>query len=404
MRILFWLCFTGLIAGLLIRIPFAGGGILITDILIPLFSGIWLIKKIITNDKFPKNSFFLPGLVFAFIALISFILNAHTLEFKEQVLSFSYLIRFVSTLILGVAATELFQKDRKKFFHKLFLISGFTILLGFLQFYLFPSLSNISTEGGFDPHTGRLLGTWMDPNYLGGFLAFIIPILFAQTYKDISKRKIARHALIALFFVFAIFLTFSRSAYLAVASGLFLFFLFRDRKIIIIGIFIIALGITINERAQKRVTEFAGTVKSIIFQDTDEIDPTANLRIQNWRKSYELFEKNKLVGIGFNTYRFKAAEEGIIDENFFSAGGADSTPLTILVTSGILGFLSFTYFCIKILFKSLKRYLLTKDEIYLGFCGGFLAMLVHSLFVNSFMFPLIFLPIMAVAGVLENRK
>lgn len=416
MKHFFWFALALIIPGLLIRIPFGGAGILMTDIILPLFAGIWIIKKIIFQEKFPRNKFIIPGFIFVSIALLSWVLGAWNLDMKAKILSISYIVRFFSVLIFAWAATEYLPTNKKgkksisKFLKNMYWILALILLFGFLQFYLIPDIGTFSTEGGFDPHTGRFLGTWMDPNYLGGFLAFMIPILLCTFYTQKSSKSRIVIGFLTLLTLWALFLTFSRSTYLAAAAGLFVFFLFHDRKMIIIGILVVTLGIFSSERATKRVGELLGTMKSVILLDTDEIDATASLRIENWQKSFELFEKYPVLGIGYNTYRFRAAEEGVVDESFFSAGGADSTLLTILVTTGITGILSFLYFCIKILFINLYRYFKLskkakhsqKGLIFLAFASGFIAIAVHSLFVNSFLFPLIFIPVMAVAGVLED--
>jgi len=293
----------------------------------------------------------------------------------------------------------------------LFWISGVTILLGYAQFVFIPDIGTWSTEGGWDPHTGRLLGTWMDPNFVAGFLGLIIPLAMGQWYdSESSKERFLLGGLILLF-LGALFLTFSRSGYLAATMGLFLFFLFRDPKVILIGIVVVMIGIFSNERAQKRVMELAGTVTSIILQSSDEIDPTASLRIQSWMQSFELFQKRPILGIGFNTYRYIAAEEGIVDESNFSSGGSDSTLLTVLVTTGVVGCFAFLWFLFSIWFYSFHRfcrsYSITKPSesqaLYLGFSSGCVALFVHSFFVNSLLFPLILMVVLIVAGRNEDN-
>ncbi len=403
MKYFFWFCLILIIPGLLIRIPFGGAGILLTDIFLPLFAIIWLGKKLILQEEFPQNKFILSGLIFLAVAAFSWILGAWELDIKAKILSFSYIIRFFSVLVFSWAAGE--QLGINSFLKNIYWILGVILFFGFLQFYLLPDIGEFSTEGGFDPHTGRFLGTWMDPNYLGGFLSFMIPLMLSSFYLLKNNKYRIIFGSFLLLTLWALFLTFSRSAYLATAVGMFIFFLFKDRKMIFIGIVIISLGILSSQRATKRVGELVGTMKSVILMDTDEIDATASLRIENWQKSFELWQKYPSFGIGYNTYRFRAAEEGVVDESFFSAGGADSTLLTILVTTGIFGFLSFSYFCTKILFINLRKYLRhkTKNKIYyLAFLSGFSAIIVHSLFVNSLLFPLIFLPVMAVGGRLEG--
>ncbi len=411
MRNFFWICLALLIPGLLARVAIGGSGILATDLLVPIFAALWVGKKIIFNEKFPKCDFIGAGFTFVIVALVTWFIGAWDLGISAKIFSFSYIVRIITMLIVGWAASEFFvqkgetlnykwQTTKEAFFKRFFLISGVVIVLGFVQFLLIPDISTFSREGGWDPHTGRLLGTWLDPNYLAGFLGFLLPIIAGAWYR---KRNfwlllLGGAALIALF------LTFSRSGYLAAIIGLGSFFLLRDWKIILLAVFIATLGLVASERAQKRVGELTGTMASIVLQDTAEIDPTAKLRIQNWIKSLDLWEKYPVVGIGYNTYRWRAAEEGVVDENYFSAGGADGTHLTVLVTTGIIGFLAYMWFLTILFWKPIQRWWKTKNELQLGFAMGFLSLIIHSLFVNSLFFPLIFLPAIVIAGVLQPVK
>ena len=416
MKKLFWLCLLLLIPGLLLRLDLGGSGILATDILLPLFAFTWVFQKIVVDRNFPKAAFLKPGFIFLAIALLSFLLGAGDLLFKEQVLSGAYLLRFFSLLIFGWAAVDLFpeKKEKEKLFQGLFKISGVVVLLGFFQFYFLPDISTFSTEGGWDPHTGRLLGTWMDPNFVAGFLGFMMPVALGKWYDSSSKKERFWLGVLILLFFGALFLTFSRSGYLAAGMGLGLFFLLRDPKVIFIGIIVAWVGIVSNERAQKRLNELAGTVSAIVMRNTDEIDPTASLRLESWRKSFELFQKYPVFGIGFNTYRYRAAEEGIVDESYFSSGGSDSSLLTVLVTTGVMGVIVYLWFWGGIFCRAMKIFISsnhTKSKVqsrktnsYLGVASGVLAIVVHSFFVNSLLFPLIFMPIIVVSGVILDRR
>ncbi len=430
MKKLFWFTLLLLIPGMLARVSFDGVGVLASDIILPVFTVLWISGKIIRNEKFPRNSWIGLGFLFLCWTLISWLIGAWDLGIKEKILSFSYIIRLTSLFIFGWAAMEILREKQNplnppyqgedkfnNFFAGFFLISGIVVFLGFLQFFIIPDISKFSTEGGWDPHTGRLLGTWLDPNYLAGFLGFLLPISIAKWY-DLKYLplprgegwgegfKIPRNFLFLLILssIIALFLTFSRSGYLATGLGLLIFFFFKDWKIILLAIFIAIIGIFSSERATKRVEELIDTFTSIVMQDTAEIDPTAKLRIQNWGKSFSLFEKNKFAGIGYNTYRYIAAEEGIVDENYFSAGGADSTHLTVLVTTGIIGFFLYLLFLGNILRLSWHKFREKNKSIYLGFFAGFCALLVHATFVNSLFFPLIFIPVMAVWGIISREN
>ncbi len=414
MRTFFWICLLLLIPGLLARASVGGTGVLATDLLIPLFAILWVGKKLITQEKFPHCDWITAGMLFVSVAIVSWLFGAWNLEFSEKVLSFAYCIRLLTIMIMGWAGVEFFGQKIPKlqtsdyklqnlkgvFFRRFFLISGVVIALGFLQFVLVPDISNWSTEGGWDPHEGRLLGTWLDPNYLAGFLGFLLPLVAGTWY----KKKNGFLLLLGLAGLAALFLTFSRSGYLAAAVGLGLFFLLRDWKIILISVRLAVLGLSLSERAQQRVTELSGTMASVLLQDTAEVDPTAKLRIQNWIKTVDVWKKYPVLGLGYNTYRWRGAEEGVVDESYFSAGGADGTHLTVLVTTGILGTLAYLWFLWMLFWKPVRRWWLNRDTQQLGFAMGILALLIHAMFVNSLFFPLIFLPVIVIAGVLEPTQ
>lgn len=417
MRNFFWICLLLLIPGLLARVSVGGSGILATDLLVPLFAVIWIGKKILLNEPFPRSDWIGAGMMFTFVALVTWLFGAWNLEFSAKILSAAYVLRLVTMLIIGWASVEFFNEDSLKnskvqssnnkgqntkdfFFTRFFLIAGVILVLGFVQFLLVPDISQWSTEGGWDPHTGRLLGTWLDPNYLAGFLGFLLPVLAGAWYR---KRNFFV-LFLGLLALVALFLTFSRSGYMAAAIGLGFFFLVRDWKILLLAFLLAMLGLAVSERAQQRVGELTGTLSSILLQDTAEIDPTAKLRIQNWIKTVDVWKKYPVFGLGYNTYRWRGAEEGVVDESFFSAGGADGTHLTILVTTGIVGSLAYLWFLWTLFWHPVRRWWFSRDERQLGFAMGLVSLFVHAVFVNSYFFPLIFLPVIVIAGVLQPTK
>ena len=397
LKIFFWICAGTMLPGLLIRIPFGGGGILLSDVLLPLFAVTWLGHKTIFDRKLPLISWWWPSLAFVLVALLSWLLGAWDLDLKAKILSFSYIIRFISIVVIAWAA---FEQKNEKIINGLFWLVGIIVGLGMVQFFVIPDIGAWSTTGGFDPHIGRLLGTWMDPNFVAGLLAFFLPVMCGRWYET---KNFWLAGLIG-FCVIALFLTFSRSGYLAAVGGLFIFFLLRDPKILLVAFLLVMIGLGSNQRAQERVGELAGTMSSIVLGNTDEIDATAKLRLQSWGKSVILWEKYPILGVGYNTYRYRAAEEGIVNEGDFAAGGSDSTLLTVLVTTGFIGLMAFLWFYIHFWWRAWLRFYIGKSTLDLGFVAGWSAILVHSVFVNSMLFPLIFMPMLITAAVLESRQ
>lgn len=406
MKVFFWICLGLLIPGLLLRIPVGGAGILSTDLVVPVFVLIWFLRNLLFRRSFPVHSLMIPGFLFLGLALFSFLLNVHYLQGgKEIFLSFSYLIRFLSMLLFGWAASDIFSspKDQNAFLKGLLYIALTIVLLGYIQFFLVPDISSWSSEGGWDPHQGRLLGTWLDPNFLGGFLAFLTPVLIGYFYDRPSNFPRWLLGGVILLFLGALFLTFSRSTYVSAALGFFFFFSFRDPKVLLVAFLVASLGLVSSERAQKRVGELSGTVLALVLRDTVEIDPTAHLRLKSWSNSLELFWENPVWGIGYNTYRYRAADAGLVDETYFSSGGSDSTHLTILITTGVVGFFIFLWFFVRLFLRPLTFFFQKGSPLFLGFSSGVLALFVHSFFVNSLLFPFLFLPLISLYAVLEQK-
>ncbi|HEY5713727.1 MAG TPA: O-antigen ligase family protein [Candidatus Gracilibacteria bacterium] len=429
MRIGFWICMACMIPGLLIRVPVGGAGILLSDFILPLFAAFFVFYQLFWKRSLPRYYFLGLGLLFGLIAIISWILGAWPLEFKEQIISFSYIVRWISLIVFGAAAGELYGGENLKtdesrnlgtknslytFLKGLWIIIAIILLIGFLQFFLIPDIGQFSTVGGFDPHTGRFLGTWMDPNFVAGLLAFFVPLMMGHWYSSPGYGTWSKGwlSILIVLSLVALFLTFSRSGYLAAGLGVGLFLLFRKPQIIVLGILMLSIGIATNPRANQRAEELFGTIGNIVFQESDEIDPTAMLRFESWEKTLELWEKYPIFGIGYNTYRYIASEEGLVDESYFSSGGSDSSLLTVLVTTGIVGFITFMLWYLQIWFHHLRKWYKSKFtpyplshtpyELHLGIWAGWSALFLHSFFVNSMLFPLILMPIMAVVGILRD--
>ena len=76
---------------------------------------------------------------------------------------------------------------------------------------------------GWDPHIGRLLSTWFDPNFIGGFLGFILSITIAlglYYWKEKRTKLALVLGIIGFIGLIALYLTYSRSGYLTLMAGL----------------------------------------------------------------------------------------------------------------------------------------------------------------------------------------
>ncbi|MCB9809591.1 O-antigen ligase family protein [Candidatus Peribacteria bacterium] len=407
LRALYWLLMLLLLPGMLLRVNLGGSGLLPADLLLPLYGVLWLGYRALFLRSVPRARFVLPGLVWLLIGLIGLLLTLWEMPLTEGIMSLAHWWRFLGLLCVGWSVPDLLTGlPEGRLLRRILLIVLGVIILGIVQYFLVPDISHWSTVGGWDPHMGRLLSTWMDPNYIAGMLAFCLPVVCGVLYQ--ARPALPQWALLGLLGLglLALYLTYSRSGYTAAVAGLLLFFVVHDRKWI--ALTLLAAGLTIvltpnleYSRMYQRVTQLAESVQSLVFQTDDSLDATASLRVQSWQESLQLAEQSPVVGIGFNTYRYYAVQAGIADETNFSAGGSDSSLLNVLITTGVLGLLVYLWFLATLVLPRLREYFTGRDTLSLGIASGVLALTLHSFFVNSLFYVFIMLLVLSLSGYQE---
>jgi putative inorganic carbon (HCO3(-)) transporter len=395
--------------------------LLISDIFIPLFVSVWIFTKIFKEKstlitKQPR--LLIPFILFIIIGGLSLIQATVFLNPREILSGSLYLIRFVQYGLLYFVTLDTIT-NHKQITNtiKVIAISAvFLAIAGFIQLKIYPNLSDL-VEKGWDPHINRLVSTWLDPNFIGGLFAFIISILLGiALYTKKVEHKMGILGIVVML-ALALFLTYSRSAYLALGTGVLIISLLKSRKIFIIMLAIFIIGIGISPRAQQRVGELTQSITSIVNTESALTpDPTAKLRIQSWEQSIQLIKKRPLLGSGYNTLRTVMHKEGFIkDPQVHSGSGSDSSLLTILSTTGILGLIPFIFLYIYSLITAFKNWrknekktsnktdsLTTIKGYSFGLIGGIFALLVHSIFVNSLLFPQILIYFWICIGINES--
>lgn len=179
----------------------------------------------------------------------------------------------------------------------------------------------------------------------------------------------------------ALVLTFSRSSYAALLVVGVILTLLRSRRMFLLLVVVLGIVVLTVPRVQERVL---GALS---------IDETARLRLVSWQNALTVVRDHPVTGIGYNTYRFVQVDYGFLkDSTEHSAGGSDSSLLTILVTTGPLGVLTYLWIVWSSLsiawssYRSKTASAFTKG-LGLGALAGLVGLLVHSVFINSLLFP-----------------
>ncbi len=380
--------------GQLGRLPFLPEGLnlYITDILVAATVFYWFLHSFIVKKKLklPRRGFLI--LAFIFIAFISLINSSQYLEsLQELLISASYLARFVFYSGLFFVGASLDKQSREKII-SVFLLSGVLLaLFGFIQLLFFPDWSQFAYLG-WDPHKNRLLSTFFDPNFTGIYLVLVINLFFyrfvetgliASLREKITFPSILLVA-VAVICSIGLLLTFSRSAWLAMAISIFIWGIFKSKKLFFAAALLAFLAYFAIPRVQTRI---AGGF---------DPDDSAKLRFQSWSNTWQIAKQKPIIGVGFNTFRYAQEREGYFDwrqpEGGHSGAGSDSSLLFVFATTGALGLVAYLGILATQSFNHLTIFFFHRKKFALRgifIISAVAALLTNSVFINSLFYPAI---------------
>ena len=252
---------------------------------------------------------------------------------------FIYSLFFVSLYLLHIPVKNL-----------IVLISGILISTGLLQYFFVPDTRFLFTLG-WDDHFNRVVGTILDPGFLG--LLYVFILLYTK------NKALWISAFIALL------LTYSRASYVAFLAG----FAFSKKTFIKI-LLLLTVTVTLLPRPAGDGVKLERLYS--VFS-----------RFDTWRQAVRIFADHPVLGVGFNVYRYAQRDYGFnTDPKWLVShanAGSDSSLLFVLATTGVIGFVAYLWYL----------YQLTTHNPQLT--TTIVALLVHSFFLNSLFYPFVLL-------------
>lgn len=231
--------------------------------------------------------------------------------------------------------------------HLIILISFILISTGLIQYFFLPDTRFLFALG-WDDHFNRVIGTILDPGFLG--LLYVFILLFTKS------KVLWISAFIALI------LTYSRASYLAFLAG----FAFSKKSFMKILLLLTVAIILIPRPGGDGVK--LERVYSIFS------------RFSSWQQALRIFADHPVLGVGFNVYRYAQLDYGFENDPRWlishANAGSDSSLLFVLATTGTIGTVAYLYY-LKAISYQLKAVMA--------------ALLTHSLFLNSLFYPFILL-------------
>jgi len=361
------------------------GAFNLVDILAFTTFALWLLVSFLGKKKIYLPPGFLILIIFWFAAFVSLVNALKFFPLGEVLAGSLFLLRFIVYSSIYLIVYNTISKKEVTFWINTLIATGIVVaLVGILQIIFVSDLSFLNAYG-WDPHIRRLASTFLDPNFVGGFLVLVLILLLSKIIFEKKTNYIDWG--LAVILLASVALTFSRSSYLMLASCLFLIGTLKSRKIYLSLLVFLILVVVFVPKARERII---GAVN---------IDVTAQARIESWQNALAITGDHLFLGVGFDTFRFAQADYGFFEYNLpgggHSGSGSDSSLLTVLATSGILGFVIFLTAFGGIIVKSF-----TRRKSFLGFCTfvSFVAIIIHSQFVNSLLFPLVMVWLWFLAG------
>lgn len=391
--ILFSLAF---IFGQFARVEFGNGIALIAiDIVVGLFSLFWLFKTFVTHKKV-SSPLVLPALIFFGIGIQSLILNLTWLEIPQLLVSSMYLFRFMSYVGLYFFVREFSQNDRRWLVRSMLVCISVTVSIGMFQYFYYPSLRNLFYLG-WDDHLYRLFSVFLDPNFTGALFVcfFLYLLLFLPRFSSFSIIKKAGFFVLLFTTTVSIFLTYSRTAYLMLIMGgiLYLLLIGRKKMVFLFGIGVMVMLLLTVDTSIEGLNPF-------------RIVSTA-ARLNSYQIATDIFLNHPVLGVGFNTYRYAQNIYGYRTTGSWQTShadaGTDNSFVFVLVTTGIIGFVSYLFLWYRILemviVKVKKRSYFAKITV-----STLLSLFVGSMFLNVLFYPFIMAWFFILISLTENTS
>lgn len=366
LKYLFYLSLLSIAVGPLGVIPtgVTSVNLYLSDIFVASISFVLIAKLPVIINLIKEDKTAIYFLIFVAVGLISLIISPITLTISERLISGLYLIRLAAYFSVYLSARHLIKQKiirSQSIVTYLTIVSAILMFLSWIQYAFYPNLRNLFYLG-WDPHLKRIFASYLDPNYFG-----LIMVLALIIIKPPVLRLIG--------FVTLMF-TYSRSSYMAFLSASIFYSILRKKYLLIGGVLVLLL---ISAGLLPR-SEGIGVRLERVFSLVE--------RVENWRQGIKMFTINPIVGTGFNTIRYAKRQYGISDADLLvshAGAGFDNSFIFIAVSTGIAGLLI---------------YLVFLREAYIS--GSFLAkmslvaIVIHSMFLNSLFFPWVMLWMWAV--------
>lgn len=344
------------------------------------------------------NDVALAGILFASIGGLSTLAGIQRFGFSaiEIAGSLAYLARWSVYFALYVVIINcVHARDVGRIWSALETAVLVIVAFGIVQAVFLPNFAFIVYPAArssidFDAQRHRLVSTILEPNIASGM---IVTVLLVQLARLASGARVPLWKPALLFA--GLVATLSRGGMLAFAIGGLVLAAAQglNRKVLRFG----AVVLLATAPLLPKLIDFANQYRRFSITDASALQ-----RVVMWQRALETFVDYPWFGIGFNTYGFVQERRGF-ERLGGSAYSVEGGLLFVAVLTGIVGltaYLAMLWFVLRRARRAWIRYTPTPAErgLLVGTAAATIAILVHSLFVNSLLTPWVMEPLLVLWG------
>lgn len=294
-----------------------------TVAILSILTGSIIYRKIKYKEQFKIGKEHIGILIFLLLMGLSFITS---IDRETSLVHYNRIIRAVISPIIIYNIMPF----KKKYFDYGFVLGGLIFaFLGISQYFW----ELIPYNGGDHARIDGGYGIW----HYSYYITFISVYIFNLFVLETEKRKKKLLLIISLITIFAVLLSNTRSAWLAMGIGVFTALLINKKIKQILIILGLGIVLILGFKNTPPVKKYIIKAKTIV----DINENGSNLgRFEIWTDAYNIFKANPVLGVGVSNYN-NASSKDYKTKPGGKYYSAHSDYLGLLCETGIIGFIGF---------------------------------------------------------------
>ena len=346
---------------------------------------VWIYKWVISKKKCSlKISPFDMGIILFIMVMFGLMLVSSNFN-----VAFQGFRAIVQGMFWYFVSFQLLNKNSVNKIVTIFVvIAGILSVYGIYQYIIgIPMISTWVEPSEVGIRT-RVYSIFSSPNIFGCLLVMAIPMSLSLFIINNNICKKICYLFIFLFMCICVLFTYSRGAWIGLLAAMGIYILFKDRKLIILFLFILLMVFIFMPSIRNRFL--------YMFSESYISSSLVAGRMIRWIYSIEIWKNNFWIGLGLGNFGGAVATNNnlftIINGNVVNNFYTDNYYLKILVESGIVGLLSFLLLMWQVVSISLKMMHIINakgnKELVMGIVSGLIGVLIHCCVENVFDVPM----------------